>query len=122
MRRQLELVLGLGIEHERVEQQRVQPDGWRGGGCEAGGTVNVGMPAGAIDHLEPTLWYYATTWEIANATCVPMLTFPDKAGTAGVTPIGGVADAPTVSGGGTVYTFKMKPGIEFENGQPITAR
>jgi peptide/nickel transport system substrate-binding protein len=87
-----------------------------------GGTIDVGMPAGAIDHLEPTLWYYATTWEIANATCVPMLTFPAKAGAAGVAPAGGVANLPTVSGGGTVYTFTMKPGIEFANGQPITAQ
>jgi ABC-type transport system substrate-binding protein len=90
--------------------------------AKPGGTIDVGMPAGAIDHLEPTLWYYATTWEIANATCVPMLTFPDKAGVAGVTPIGGVAGLPAVSNGGTVYTFKMKPGIEFVNGQPITAQ
>jgi ABC-type transport system substrate-binding protein len=98
------------------------PTGGAAAAAKPGGTVNVGMPAGAIDHLEPTLWYYATTWEIANATCVPMLTFPDKAGAAGVTPIGGVATAPTVSDGGLVYTFKMKPGIEFENGQPITAQ
>lgn len=90
--------------------------------AKPGGTITIGMPAGAIDHLEPTLWYYATSWEIANATCVPMLTFADKAGAAGVTPIGGVANPPTVSDGGLVYTFKMKPGIEFANGQPITGQ
>jgi peptide/nickel transport system substrate-binding protein len=75
-----------------------------------------------MDHLEPTLWYYATSWEIAYATCTPMLTFADSSGAAGVKPIGGVAEPPTVSRGGKVYTFKLKSGVDFANGTPITGQ
>jgi ABC-type transport system substrate-binding protein len=100
----------------------VTPTGGAAAAAKPGGTITIGLPAGAIDHLEPTLWYYATTWEIANTTCVPMLTFPATSGAAGVKPIGGVASLPKVSDDGKVYTFTMKPGIEFANGQPITAQ
>jgi peptide/nickel transport system substrate-binding protein len=107
---------------QQSSSSAVTPTGGAAAPAKPGGTITIGMPAGAIDHLEPTLWYYATTWEIANATCVPMLTFPATSGAAGVKPVGGVANLPQVSHGGTVYSFTMKPGIEFANGQPITAQ
>jgi peptide/nickel transport system substrate-binding protein len=90
--------------------------------AKAGGTITIGLPAGAIDHLEPTLWYYATSWEIAYATCTPLMTFADASGAAGVKPIPGVTDAPVVSDGGKVYTFTVKPGVDFANGTPITGQ
>ncbi len=100
----------------------VTPTGGAAAPATAGGTITIGLPAGAIDHLEPTLWYYATTWEIAYATCTPLLTFADTSGPAGVTPISGVADAPSVADGGRLYTFTLKPGLDFANGAPITGQ
>jgi ABC-type transport system substrate-binding protein len=111
-----------GSSTQQSTSSTVTPTGGAAAPAKPGGTITIGLPAGAIDHLEPTLWYYATTWEIANTTCVPMLTFDAKSGAAGVTPIAGVANLPKVSDGGTVYTFTMKPGIEFANGQPITGQ
>jgi peptide/nickel transport system substrate-binding protein len=35
--------------------------------------------------------------------------------------IGGVAESWTVSPDGLTYTFKLRPGIKFSNGQPVTA-
>jgi ABC-type transport system substrate-binding protein len=113
---------GSGSNTQQSTSSTVTPTGGAAAPAKPGGTITIGLPAGAIDHLEPTLWYYATTWEIANATCVPMLTFAPKSGAAGVTPVAGVANLPTVSDGGKVYTFTMKPGIEFANGQPITGQ
>jgi ABC-type transport system substrate-binding protein len=40
----------------------------------------------------------------------------------GVKPISGVANAPTVSANGLTYTFKLKPGVDFANGTPITGQ
>jgi len=100
----------------------INPTGGAAAPAKQGGTINIGLPPGSIDHLEPTLWYYATSWEIAYATCTPMLTFADSSTSAGVKPIGGVADLPTVSDGGRVYTFKLKPGVDFANGQPINGQ
>jgi peptide/nickel transport system substrate-binding protein len=86
-----------------------------------GGTATVGMAAGDIDHLEPTLWYFAQTWEIAYAICTPLVNFPDAAGQPGAKVVGGIADLPTISSDGLTYTFKLRSGIKFSNGQPITA-
>jgi ABC-type transport system substrate-binding protein len=113
---------GSGSSTQQSTGSTVTPTGGAAAPAKPGGTITIGLPAGAIDHLEPTLWYYATTWEIANATCEPMLTFAPKSGAAGVTPVAGVANLPKVSADGTVYTFTMKPGIEFVNGQPITGQ
>jgi peptide/nickel transport system substrate-binding protein len=86
-----------------------------------GGSATIGMAAGDIDHLEPTLWYFAQTWEIAYSICDPLVNFPDNAGQAGAKVVGGIADMPTISSDGLTYTFNLKPGIKFSNGQPITA-
>jgi peptide/nickel transport system substrate-binding protein len=95
------------------------PTGGAAAPAKPGGKITIGMPAGAIDHLEPTLWYYATTWEIAYATCTPLMTFADTSTSAGVKPISGVGELPTVSDGGRVYKFTIKPGLKFSNGTPI---
>jgi peptide/nickel transport system substrate-binding protein len=88
--------------------------------AKQGGTVAVGLPAGGIDHLEPTLWYFATSWQVAFATCTPLMTFPDSAGADGVKAVPGLAQQPTVSADGKTYTFTLKPGVTFANGAPIT--
>jgi oligopeptide transport system substrate-binding protein len=86
-----------------------------------GGTATVGLPAGGIDHLEPTLWYFATSWEIAFATCTPLVTFADQNGQPGAQVVAGLADLPAVSADGKTYTFKLRPGITFADGKAITA-
>jgi peptide/nickel transport system substrate-binding protein len=84
-------------------------------------SLHFAMPAGDIDHLDPGLWYYASTWKLSLATCTPLLTFPDAAGNAGKQVVGGIAGMPKISNGGRTYTFQIKPGLKFPNGQPITA-
>jgi ABC-type transport system substrate-binding protein len=86
-----------------------------------GGDGKVGLPSGGIDHLEPSLWYFATTWEIAFATCTPLVTFPDQAGQPGDQVVAGLADLPTVSADGLSWTFNLRAGITFADGKPITA-
>ena len=86
----------------------------------AGGAATIGVPAGGIDHLEPTLWWYAVTWGIAYATCTPLVTFPDLAGQPGSAVIAGLADLPTISADAKTYTFKLRSGIKFADGTPIT--
>src|SRR4030081_3263860 len=62
-----------------------------------GGSATVGMAAGDIGHPEPTLWYFAQTWEIAYAICTPLVNFPDAAGQPGAKVVGGIADMPVIS-------------------------
>jgi peptide/nickel transport system substrate-binding protein len=88
----------------------------------AGGTIKGGTAAGDIDHLDPALWYFASTWSIAFATCTPLLTYRDAAGNAGKALVPGLASAlPKVSNGGKTYTFTLRPNLKFSNGAPITS-
>ncbi len=85
-----------------------------------GGEGTVGLPAGGIDHLEPTLWYFQTTWQIAYATCTTLVSYPDKLGQTGTQVVAGLADLPVVSEDGSTYTFTLRAGVKFKGGAPIT--
>ena len=85
-----------------------------------GGEVTVGLNPGGIDHLDPALWYFQTTWEIGYATCTTLVTYPDKADTTGEDIVAGLADMPQVSSDGSTYTFTLRSGLKFPNGAPIT--
>jgi peptide/nickel transport system substrate-binding protein len=86
----------------------------------AGGDVTVGLNPGGIDHLDPALWYFQTTWQIGYATCTTLVTYPDKADQTGAEVVGGLADMPEVSAAGTTYKFTLRDGVRFAGGAPIT--
>jgi ABC-type transport system substrate-binding protein len=63
---------------------------------------------------------YAThDWEVLKNTGVPLLKYAP--GTADLV-LGTAADFPTVSDDGLTYTFKLKDGITFSDGTPLTAQ
>ncbi len=83
-------------------------------------TLNILMPAGDPDHLDPALWYTLVSWNIGFAICDTLVTYPDRGGEAGKAIVGGLADLPKVSKDGKTYTFTLRPGIKFSNGKAIT--
>ena len=85
-----------------------------------GGEATVGLASGGIDHLEPALWYFQTTWQIGYATCTTLVRYPDRPGQAGAKIEAGLADLPVVSADGTTYTFTLRDGVKFKGGAPIT--
>jgi peptide/nickel transport system substrate-binding protein len=78
--------------------------------------------SGDIDYVDPGLTYLASSWEIQYSVACKLLNYPDKQG-----PAGGVlqpevaAGLPTISNGGRTYTFRIRPGYRFANGEPVTA-
>ncbi|MGA2208707.1 MAG: ABC transporter substrate-binding protein [Acidimicrobiales bacterium] len=84
------------------------------------GTLTGAMAAGAIDTLDPNRWYFAVTWGLANAMCTTLIRYKDVSGTAGTTLVPGTANLPTISSNGLTYTYTLRPGVKFANGQPIT--
>jgi peptide/nickel transport system substrate-binding protein len=84
------------------------------------GTLTGAMAAGAIDTLDPNRWYFAVTWGLANAMCTTLIRYADVSGTAGTTLVPGTADLPKISSNGLTYTYTLRPGVKFANGQPIT--
>lgn len=85
-----------------------------------GGEATVGLAAGGIDHLEPALWYFNTTWQIGFVTCTTLVRYPDKAGQDGAVIEGGLADLPVISDDGMTYEFTLRDGVKFSGGAPIT--
>jgi ABC-type transport system substrate-binding protein len=86
------------------------------------GSLTAAMSSGAIDTMDPNRWYFAVTWGLANAMCTTLVRYADQPGAAGTTLVPGTASMPTVSDNGLKYTFTMRSGAKFSNGQPITTK
>jgi peptide/nickel transport system substrate-binding protein len=66
--------------------------------------------------------YYGDMWAVEYATCNGLLDYPDSPGPDNATLVPGIAaDMPQVSGDGKTYTFTIRDGLKFNNGQPVTA-
>jgi hypothetical protein len=72
--------------------------------------------------MDPNRWYFAVTWGLSNALCTTLVRYADQPGTAGTQIVPGTAELPKVSSDGLTYTFTMRPGAKFSNGQPITTK
>jgi ABC-type transport system substrate-binding protein len=86
----------------------------------ATGTLTGAMSSGAIDSLDPNQWYFAVTWGLANALCTTLIRYADQPGTAGTELVPGIASMPAVSSNGLTYTYTLRPGAKFSDGQAIT--
>jgi ABC-type oligopeptide transport system substrate-binding subunit len=93
-----------------------------GAGDRRGGTLNVEINAD-FDHIDPAYAYFNQTWQMQHMTHLRLYEFPDaKTGEAArqLQPMGAAA-LPRVSRDGKTYTFQIRPGFRFNNGQPVTA-
>ena len=70
--------------------------------------------------MDPNRWYFAVTWGLANAMCTTLVRYADQPGPAGTDVVPGTASLPVVSDNGFVYTFTLRSGARFSDGQPIT--
>ncbi len=88
-----------------------------------GGTLHVALHGG-IDFIDPALAYYQSSWQLEYVTCVKLLNYPDKAGSAGLQLVPEAASSmPTVSSNGLTYTFTVPSGkYKFNTGEPVTAK
>src|SRR4249919_3600907 len=90
--------------------------------AKRGGTVVVDMTTD-VDYIDPQLSYYGETWKMEAATACKLMNWPDKEGAAGAVATPEVsAGLPVISRDGKSYTFTIKPGFRFSNGQAVTAR
>jgi peptide/nickel transport system substrate-binding protein len=86
-----------------------------------GGTLRVDSRSD-FDYIDPALAYFSHSWQLQNATQLKLLGFPDVDGPAGSRLRAEAATGlPRVTNGGKTYTFTVKKGFRFSNGQPVTA-
>jgi peptide/nickel transport system substrate-binding protein len=89
--------------------------------AKAGGTLVVELSTD-VDYTDPGLDYLSTGWEIQYATACKLLNYPDKNGPPGSQLQPEVAASlPRVTSNGRTYTFTIRSGYRFANGQPVTA-
>src|ERR1700694_624012 len=86
-----------------------------------GGTLRVNLPAQDIDEIDPSLAYGTPTWHIEYSTALKLLNYPDAPGQGSrLVPEG--ASSYKVSRDGRTYTFTIRKGFRFSDGEPVTAR
>jgi len=88
-----------------------------------GGTLKLGN-SDDIDSYDPVRQYYAWAWDFSKGyyarTLVTVASKPGKDGTVLVPDL--AQDLPQISDDKLTYTFKLKSGIKFEDGSPITSK
>jgi len=77
-----------------------------------------------IDSYDPARTYYAWGWDFTKSFYVrTLVTNSAKVGKDGTTLVPDLAsDMPQISDDKLTYTFKLKSGIKFEDGSPITSK
>jgi len=88
-----------------------------------GGTLKL------VNNADPDSWdparaYYAYVWNFMKGYYVrTLLTNQSKPGEDGLKLVPDLADSvPTPTDGGKTYTFKLKSGVKFEDGSPVTSK
>jgi len=90
--------------------------------AHAGGTLHLVANA-AGGSLDPQINYTLQYWQLYQASYDGLLAFTKTAGDASFTVVPDLATAmPTVSDAGKTYTFQLRSGIKFSNGQPVTTK
>ncbi|WP_433298949.1 ABC transporter substrate-binding protein [Actinoplanes sp. CA-030573] len=87
-----------------------------------GGTLNFWSPQDA-DSFDPAISYYAWTIDMNRLYSRTLMTYTPKPGQDGLILSPDLAQAaPEVSADGKTYTFKLKSGLKFDDGSPITSK
>lgn len=90
----------------------------------SGQTLRILVDQDHIDRADPAQSYWPVSVQLAYATCVHLLNYPDAPGAAGRMLRPEVATAPPdISADGRTYTFRIRPGFRFSppSGQAVTA-
>ncbi|WP_209446610.1 ABC transporter substrate-binding protein, partial [Streptomyces palmae] len=87
-----------------------------------GGTLRLATTADA-DSWDPGRSYFGWVWNIQRLYSRTLLTYDAKPGAKGLELVPDLAEAlPEVSSDGKTYTVRIKSGLTFEDGTPITSR
>jgi peptide/nickel transport system substrate-binding protein len=91
-------------------------------GIKEGGTFRVGIAGDLFDSIDPALSEFPATIPVFNATCGHPMTTLDKPFPAGRRVVPEIAkDYPKIAGDGKTYTFRIRKGLRFSTGAPVTA-
>lgn len=88
--------------------------------AHSGGILHL-IASSAAGTLDPQVNYTGQYWQLYATTYDGLLAFDKTTGPASFTIVPDLATAlPTISDKGKTYTFTLRKGIRFSNGQPVT--
>src|SRR5919198_3880417 len=74
-----------------------------------------------VDSIDPALAAQFGSLSLEQTTCASLVRYPDKPPPAGYRLVPELAAAlPRFTGGGHVYTFRIRKGLRFSTGLPVT--
>ncbi|MCZ9343524.1 ABC transporter substrate-binding protein, partial [Streptomyces sp. TRM76130] len=89
---------------------------------QKGGTVTYEY-SDVPDSFDPGNTYYAYMYNLSRLYARPLMTFKPAAGEEGNTLVPDLAASKGVpSDGGKTWTYKLRSGLEYEDGTPITSK
>jgi peptide/nickel transport system substrate-binding protein len=89
------------------------------GRAHRGGTLRLDTTFG-IDFIDPALAYAPESWATLSATNSGLVAFRRVGGVQGTQLVPNLAEAlPVASDAGKTYTFRVRPGIHYSNGQLV---
>jgi ABC-type oligopeptide transport system substrate-binding subunit len=78
--------------------------------------------AGSFDGVDPALAYSRESWALLDTVCARLMRYQDAPPPRGYQLVPEVAAAPpSVSPDGRTWTFRLRSGFRFSNGQPVRA-
>ncbi len=86
-----------------------------------GGTLKL-LAKAAGGTLDPQVNYTLEYWQLYQATYDGLLAFKKAGGSAAFDVVPDLASSYTISNGGKTWTFTLRKGIKFSNGQPVTVK
>lgn len=87
-----------------------------------GGELKLWSPQD-VDFLDPARAYYGFVWNLQRLYIRQLFAYDSKPGAAGTKLVPDLAAAdPVLSNDGKTYTVKIKDGVKFEDGTPITSK
>ncbi|MFI1884498.1 ABC transporter substrate-binding protein [Streptomyces jumonjinensis] len=86
-----------------------------------GGTLRLASSAD-VDSLDPARTYYVWVWLLQRMLNRTLMAYPTDPGPAGLVPVPDLAEGPgQVSDGGRTWSYRLRPGLRFDDGTPITS-
>lgn len=89
---------------------------------KTGGTLKYVL-SDAPDSMDPGNTYYAYNWDFTRLYARPLVTFKAVPGKPGLSIVPDLAQSlGTPSDGGKTWTYKLRSGVKFEDGTPVTSK